>query len=269
MKRRLITVAICLIVALIPACLIAIGASKYGLIPESLEKYDDSLRISTPSGSEFSYLRGEVEYSAITAALTGAAPSDRETAEASAEEYRRFDLKLEGKRQLSLSLYLSTDAPCGFIATSTDKYYRIGGEALLQLFKLDAFACLWVGNDPPAATLEGVSLKTSVVEWRQLLSDGVWVSSGEYVSRSPIEYKIASHKMIEPSFAVPPTSTRIVAFDSDGATLFEGTAEELLAADLPTDRQIGIMYSAEWQRGGGELVRAAYAFRIPSAATAD
>lgn len=262
MKRRLITVAICLLVALIPTCLIAIGASRQGLIPKSLEKYDSSVTVSAPSGDKFTYIRGHEEHSAISAAVASASLSDRETAESAATEYQRFDILFEGERRLSLSAYISRETPCGFIATSGDKYYRIGGDELLRLFKSEAFACLWVGESPPAAQLEGVTLKTGVVEWSYMLSDGTRVSSGEYISKSPVEYEIDSHKKITPAFASSPSSTHAVVYDADGVTLFEGSAEELLSATLPSDRRLGVMYSAEWQRGR-ESVRAAYAFVIP------
>ena len=165
MKRHLITAAVCLLVALVPVCLIAISASKNGLIPESLEKYSDSVTVRTPDGSEFTYSHEASQLALLVSAVETATPSEREIAELASNEYRRFDLTFGGKRKLSLSAYVSCDPPCAFLATSGDKYYRIDGEELLRLFKAEFFACLWVGDAPPAASLKGSVLETSIVEW--------------------------------------------------------------------------------------------------------
>lgn len=264
MKRRTLIALICLLAAILPAALIAVGLSRRGVLPSSLEDYSETVTVRDPDGHEFTYERKNADHAAILSAIGTATATSKSDAESSAERYDRFDLMLDGSRSLSLSLYVSVDDWCAFVSTASEKYYRLSDDAIGELLKSDFAACLWVGDAPPRASLGSVELKTAVVEWSRLLPDGTRVSSGEYVSRTPTEYSVSTSADIAPDFARKPSSTLIVVYDSDRKRYFEGTSDELPYITLPIDRALSVMYSAEWENADGSCVRAAYSFAIPA-----
>jgi len=265
-KRRIITLLVCLAAAITPAILIILGVSGRGLLPDSLELYSESASVSTPSGDTLTYSAASDEYAVISRAILTAEGSSRESAEAASSEYVRFDLTLKGERSLTVSAYLSYTEPCGYLATVGDKYYKMTDEATYAMLESTFCACLWVGEAPPAVTLGDMTLEVSLVEWTYVLPSGTEVSSGEYIAREPKKYTVTSHADIAPSLERRPDVISIVAMTSDGTRIFEGDAEELAAASLPSDVCISVIYSVEWRMGARECVRAAYAFEIPAKA---
>lgn len=264
MKRRSLIALICLLAALLPATLIAVGLSRRGVLPSSLEEYSEAVTIRDPEGRRFTYERKNANHTSLLSAIETAEPVAKSDAESGAARYDRFDLMLDGKRSLSLSLYISSEKEIAFISTASEKYYRLSGDAVKEILKSEFVACLWVGDAPPRATLGNVELKSTVVEWSRLLSDGTRVSSGEYVSRTPTEYSLSSVADIAPDFARKPSSTLVVVYDSDGERYFEGTADELPYIQFPSAVALNVMYSAKWENADGSCVRAAYSFLIPA-----
>lgn len=224
-------------------------------IPGDLAAYE-YFAVTSPTGKETVYPKGDATFLSAASAFTGAAPVSALPAELEESLFLLAEWIRDGRAQ-PFRLYLSPSALEGYLVDERGNGFRLKEKGAL-FFLISAFSSsLLVGEEPPALTVNGQAIPFALCRWSYTLrpSEGapVTVSSGEYTNTAGGTYPI-DPSAFAPQFDEAPDSTVYTVYLSAEEVLSSSTCPDLSA--LPAgDYQLVLV--AEWQRGDTRI-RAGY-----------
>ncbi len=209
-------------------------------IPPDLAGYD-YFAITTPTGEEHVFAKGEESFAVAAVAFGQATPVA--LPDSLGEALFLTADWIRGGRSHTYRLYLSPLDLTGYAVDERENAYLLPRQRVLFLLQQDYSSALLVGQDPPMLTVGQRSIPFALCQWTYTLEGGAVLSSGEYRNTEGGTYPIDA-AVFTPQFSKAPNST-IYTIYLGADEVFSGEALPDLASLPAGDYQLVLV--AEWQ----------------------